>query len=460
MVARGGSRGRRPLGGLVATIVLGIVAIACTSAATPDASSATQRPSVSASLPSTSSTPTIPAATIKPIDIAPPSLAISTPEPTRPLSELPSLGPAPSGDWTGLHWTKASEPPIIDPVGSGYPDDFAIFGWSKGYLAFRSGTIDIGKWAVAVAHSTDGVRWTAGGQLDMTGLPAVGVNSVVEGPAGVLAMAIEVSACGGPSLVSAMWQSADGMVWRQVDIGTAFGGGFVSAIDAGSAGYIATGSTGGDTPAPAVWTSADGLTWKTVDLNAATFAGIQVQNAAAFAGGYVLAGSVLSPNGDGCGSEPYVTPSLWWSADGRKWSRGKVPNTRAGTTASMKVWRIDDHALLATEWSSTATTSTQASWTSTDGQTWKPFPAAQYVPMTNGQRGLIVDAPTQVGDGAIDVSAFASDLSVHKLAETGDVPDEKLWTDYTLEPSIAFGPTGLIVANAAGDFWVGVPVAG
>ena len=80
--------------------------------------------------------------------------------------------------------------------------------------------------------------------------------------------------------------------------------------------------------------------------------------------------------------------------------------------------------------------------------------------MTNGQRGLIVNPPTQVGDGTIDVSAFASDLSVHQLAETGDVPDENVWADYTLEPSIAFGPTGLIVANAAGDFWVGVPVAG
>jgi hypothetical protein len=291
-------------------------------------------------------------------------------------------------------------------------------------------------------------------------MTSVGVGYVVEGPAGLLAVADGISACGGPENVFGIWRSADGITWQKIDIAATFGSAGISTIEAGSAGYIATGFTGGDFPKPAVWTSADGQTWRNVNLEAATFAGIEVQNATAFAGGYVLAGSVLSPSGDGCGSQPYVTPSLWWSADGRAWSHDTAHGTKTGTTAHMDVWRISDRALLATEYSATDTTTTQASWTSTDGRTWKPLPAAQYVSMTNGQRGLIVNAPTQVSDGTIDVSAFASDLSVHQLAETGDVPDENVWADYTLEPSIAFGPTGLIVANAAGDFWVGVPVAG
>ena len=363
----------------------------------------------------------------------------------------------PSGNWMALHWTKVSEPPIIAPIGTEIPDYFAIFGWSKGYLAFRTGTTGPGSWATGVAYSADGVRWIDAGQLDMT---AIGIGYVVEGPAGLLAVADGISACGGPQNVLGIWRSTDGITWQKIDIAATFGGDSLSTIAAGSAGYIATGFTGGDFPKPAVWTSADGQTWRNVDLEAATFAGIEIQNATAFAGGYVLAGSVFSPNGNGCGSEPYVTPSLWWSADGRAWSRDTVPGTRAGTTAYMNVWRISDRALLATEYSATDTTTTQASWTSTDGRTWKPLPSAQYVSMTNGQRGLIVNAPTQTGDGPIEVLAFASDLSVHRLTEAGDVPDEKVWADYTLEPSIAFGPTGLIVANAAGDFWVGAPVAG
>jgi hypothetical protein len=328
-----------------------------------------------------------------------------------------------------------------------------VFGWSRGYVAFETGTAF--EPFIATSYSTDGLQWKSGTPLDTTKLPEgpMRVGSVVEGPTGLLALGGYGAACG-PIRVPAMWISSDGVSWRFVSMATAFGGGSVMDIEAGSAGYIATGDFGDTVATPAVWTSTDGLSWHRVNVAAKAFGGLVVNDATAFAAGYVIAGAVPSGSGNGCGGLPFMTPSLWWSPDGRTWSRAKVPGTTNATDATMRVLRISDHALYAFE-----PGDGNAAWTSTDGQTWKRAAGLTGSPITNGQRGITIVEPYGTGD-QIEVSAFEPDMSLAKLAQTGDIPEQAMWGGTGGISAVAFGPTGLIVADPEGDIWVGVPVAG
>ena len=462
MNSRGGIHvQRRLLGRFAAVALVGLTAVACT-AAIPNANSssvgttasAVESPSPSASaMPSVASTPSATA--------TPTQSPSASPSPTTGV--LPSLGPVPSGDWTAVRWVAVpgglAAAATVVPSGDLVVSDgrFGVYGWSRGYVGFNY-TTNVSDWsAIEASYSADGLHWKTSGPLDMTGLKGpYDVTSVVEGPAGLLAVGrLQAAACSTRPGVDVMWRSSDGIAWRRADMST-FGGGSVAGIEAGSAGYIATGSL---KAADVVWTSTDGVTWSSVDLASKTFKGMLVQNATAFSGGYVIAGSVRSPD-YGCGSQPYLTPSLWFSPDGRAWSRDKVPGVKAGDPAWMKVGRISDTALLATEWSQTGDITTTSTWTSTDGRAWNPVsvPALDNSTLiTNGRHGLIVNTPQA---GQIDVYAFEHDLSLAKLVETGNVPDQQAWADPGMWPPIAFGPTGLIVANASGNVWVGVFVAG
>ena len=394
-----------------------------------------------------------PAVTQTPTATATPDLP--TASPTFP--PLPPIGPAPTGNWTSMNWTKVSVAPIVDAPGAFEIDGFQVFGWSGGYVAFGAGTNGTADASfIATSYSADGLRWTAGTALDTTKLPSgpIRVGSVVEGPSGLLAVGTYGAACG-PTSVPAMWISSDGIAWRFVSVATAFGGGSIIDIEAGSAGYIATGFTGITVATPAVWTSTDGLSWRRVNVEARAFGGLVVNDVTAFAGGYILAGAVPSAESPGCGGPPFMTPSLWLSPDGLTWSRDKVPGTTDAAEATMRVLRISDHALYAFE----SGADTSASWASTDGRTWKPCPALTGWLVTNGRRGLSIVEPQESGQ-QIQVSAFEPDLSVAKLAQTGDVPDQNVFGASMGWPSVAFGPTGLIVANSAGDIWIGIPVAG
>jgi hypothetical protein len=359
-----------------------------------------------------------------------------------------------------MNWTKVSVAPIVDAPGAFEIDGFQVFGWSGGYVAFGAGTNGTADASfIATSYSADGLRWKSGVPLDTTKLPEgpIRVGSVVEGPAGLLAVGTYSGAACGPMSVPAMWISSDGISWHFVSMATAFGGGPVIEIEAGSAGYIATGYTRDTVSTPAVWTSMDGLSWRQVNVRAKAFGGLVVNNATAFAGGYVLAGAART--GEFCGGLPFIASALWWSPDGLTWSRDKVPGTTNATDATMRVLRISDHALFATEWGGDPSS---PSWTSTDGRTWKPAAGLSGWLVTNGRRGLSIGEPYETGQ-QIEVSAFQDDLSLAKLAQRGDVPDHNTaWGDAiaTGWPSVAFGPTGLLVANSAGDIWIGIPVAG
>ena len=254
-----------------------------------------------------------------------------------------------SGTWTGLRWVVAPEAaPLASPADNGVDDSYHLFGWSSGYVAFRthfSGP-ELGQPAstlsVVIETSADGLHWAVGQSLDVKGLAEfVGVSQLVEGPAGLVAVGKhEGSACGGPMAVAALWTSSDGITWSRIDVAKAFGANNVYSVEAGGAGYVATGES--QTGAvQRVWISSDGKTWHPSQLPAAISGKVVIDGATAFGGGFVVAGAVL---GDvGCGSST-LNPALWLSASGKTWTRATLSGAMAAPEASIWVSRINDHA--------------------------------------------------------------------------------------------------------------------
>ena len=460
------------------TVALLLSTAACTAAQLPSAANSTTDTTSSTSAPSTqaSALPTAEASSVvTPAADAAATLSYVTDPPATPTAApvaLSSVSPLASGKWTSIHWTHVATPPAFalvsaNPLGFG---GFKVFGWSRGYVAFDEGyTADTSSNTsnFRTFSSTDGVHWQSGQVVTFGG--SIYISGVVEGPAGLLAVGTYIpGVCGGSPDVAAVWRSTDGATWRQVAVFSVDAG----DIDGGSAGYIATGNLSRN--ANAAWVSSDGANWKHVDLTADTFKGVQViESGTAFAGGYVMAGAALGePSGCG-GGQAAITGALWWSADGTAWSRDSLSGTTPGDEITMSVSRINDHALLASESSYASSTEATVSsyWTSTDGRTWRsaspPSTASSYPPvsvLTNSKRGLELVPPSLVygvsgfQTGQVSPSqiyAFDDDLSLVKLAQTGDTPDDAWANESTTQ---ALGPTGLVVMSSDGSsLWLGVP---
>ena len=143
----------------------------------------------------------------------------ATPNPTP--TTIRSVGTAPAGAWSGISWISAGAafPQTPAPTTtSGYAQVY-VFGWSRGYVGFRtatdpSSTTDVPTAALVSTSSADGLHWTAGRSMDVEGLmkDAVYVTQVVEGPSGLLAIGhYPPATCGGPPTVVALWTSTDGL---------------------------------------------------------------------------------------------------------------------------------------------------------------------------------------------------------------------------------------------------------
>jgi hypothetical protein len=378
---------------------------------------------------------------------------------------LASLGPVPTGRWTSIRWTHMIAPPVFAQAQAvGLNGHVAMFGWSRGYVAFDeviknpdgSGATDIYTFS-----SVDGLHWASGVRL--TYPAAVHISGVVEGPAGLLAVADFIpGVCGPPPNVALVWRSTDGIAWRQTAVFSVAAG----DVEGGPAGYVAIGNPAeGKNPA---WISFDGANWKHVDLTASAFKGVDaIESGAVFSGGFVLAGTTLGES-IGCGGYPNpLTGSLWGSADAKTWSRDVLSGTTPGAQVSMSVHRLSDDVLLATESSSDGIggATVSSSWTSTDGRNWKSIVVpssldiARAEIVTNGRRGLILSNSIDENQPA-PILAFQDDLTLTELTQTGDVPDQAVMQGWTYA-RFALGPTGVVVMSSDGSlFWVGVPVAG
>jgi hypothetical protein len=289
------------------------------------------------------------------------------------------------------------------------------------------------------------------------------VIQVVEGPAGLLAIGwvAQMPTCSGPLPVKALWLSNDGGAgWTTVNLAAAFGTDKALSIHAGSAGYIATG-TGS---AGAInWISTDGIHWARHPLSA--FKNANVQSEAAFAGGFVMAGTIIGQAG--CG-DTTIKSVVWWSTSGLSWQQATLGTFKAATDGGMYVTRITDRELIAihTDWGTSGGPDTVKAWVSTDGQQWTSYPlsadAQTHRILTNGARGIALPNSLRGDGGAVNtVLAFQPDMSLEPMTQLGALPlgdqDDPI---FLFEGQVAFGPAGILVIDGtANRFWLGVPAA-
>jgi hypothetical protein len=401
---------------------------------------------------------------------SPKRTSATSPVPTPPTGPLATAFPPapslPSGNWTGIHWTKfKGQASIWTPAPDGDFNeatgvehdysDWKVFGWSRGYIAFADATTidDSGFTEVmSTENSSDGIHWQAGGQFTLSGGPdddppdfnSDGVGALVEGPAGLIAVYTGEPDCGWGTYAYPLGTSADGIHWQPayVDLDS-------QTIEAGAAGYIATGKKG-------VSTSSDGKTWKAADLTGTAFTGlVGLEDGTSFAGGFVISGEANLP-AEGCQSDMiFKTPSLWWSPDGTTWTRDQVPDV-AGPSGLMYVWRVNDQTLIAEQANDAGAIVRQ--WMSSDGRSWKSMPVSS-VDLRPGpwNEAETIGGRTLLLAGAyLDTSAIyalGADLKLTKLTETGELP---VYGDN----DAVFGPAGIIVAGDDGNTYVGLPVAG
>jgi hypothetical protein len=387
--------------------------------------------------------------------------------PASTPSQNPTIGPAPAGRWTGIHWISAGAAFPQEPVagaGDGWSMHLNVFGWSRGYVGFRTvlDTSDshtgltVESDVMVSTASPDGIHWTAGRALDIADIGSVSITAVVEGPAGLLAVGrLARGICGEPATVDVLWTSTDGLTWTRVPLHD-FGSSSVYTLDAGSSGYIATGILK-DGVTTAVWVSTDGRSWLHAPLPNPAAGPVVVDGATAFADGFVLSGAEQIQVG--CGESVQV-PSVWWSKDAKSWTAPVLPGATPAAAAWVSVDRISDHAVMATAWMVDATTqsSSELVWATVDGRTWKPveWPASlrRATILTNGQRGLIFANLSGDLSGS-PIATVDNDLTLTTLTQSGDLPRGS-----TMVGTQAFGPTGVVALSSDGlNLWLGVPTA-
>jgi len=380
-----------------------------------------------------------------------------TAAPSSSPSTLPDVVAAPAGPWSRIRWLDAG---AVVPLG---PSNVEVYGWGGGFVAVAAsggddGTGRMTPTVVMTSASDDGLRWSPPRSIDASGLDGgVEIVDVLQGPHALLLVGQAFAGtCGGPPWVSALWSSSDGQAWHRIALPKDFITSRVETLDGGSAGFIATGLRN-DGSTPGIWASQNGTSWRSLLVPRVSSGTVVVNGATSFAGGFVLAGAVFGP--DGCGGASSLHPSLWWSADGTRWTQDTIVGTSAADDASMSVRRISDHALVAVE--TTSKPPEVRAWVSADGRTWAridaPSTTLQYAMLSNGRSAAIVVDP-ESGVGAPTITAVDDHLRLTGIAQGGRGPvaseDGVPWTT-------AIGPTGILAVGVDGHAaWLGVPTGG
>jgi hypothetical protein len=379
----------------------------------------------------------------------------STPAPSA--ASLAGAGLAPAGRWTAIQWIDAGRgfPKLAKAPTEMY--SLNAYGWSGGFVAFGSdggqGTDPSRPPTLVSTSSPDGLHWSAPRAIDVSGFPDhVDIGQVAEGPAGLVAVGrYPADTCGGPPVIAGIWRSTDGATWRAVPLPRNMVRGHVETLDGGSAGYIATGKQS-DQKTAGIWLSRDATTWRALALPKPPSGSLVVNGATSFAGGLVVAGAVLGP--EGCGGASSIHPAVWWSANGSSWARESLPGASTAADASLSIHRLNDDEIVAVSQAG----DTPDAWVSTDGRTWSavPTPAieALFGTLTDNRRSIVVAAPS--GDqGPLTFETVGDQLDLAPLPQAGNGPVQTVDSMPTIE---AVGPTGLVVVSVDGShLWLGVP---
>src|SRR5262245_47351580 len=326
---------RRWMVPLLATAL--VATVGCTSAASPT-------PSIPVATPSHGPASQAPAS-LAPASQAPspsPSLSpVASPSAKPSPASLPTVGLAPTGPWSALHWIQNGTIPLG-------PTEIQVFGWSGGYVALAQspGSDENGNElpvTIRASSSHDGISWTPPRTLESGLKGMIRVETLVEGPSGLLALAYHYGdTCGGPEPVTAMWSSPDGQAWQRLPLPKAFATGAVETIVGGPAGFIALG-TKSSAGTPAIWTPRRGGTWAARPPPTVSGGTLVLDGVASFADGFLLVGSIVGEGG--CGGPAHIHPAIWFSADGSSWSRTTLPQASTNANTSLAVRRFGDQLL-------------------------------------------------------------------------------------------------------------------
>ena len=461
---------------LMAALSCAVLVAACVTASNEKSpESSPPVPSSSTPSPDITPTPTPSATPTPPADY--PTDPPATPTPPLPKGPLPTVGPVPTGDWTSINWlaVPGGHSPSVRVRPDGNLNAF-IEGWSKVYAEF---VFDPRNRTLTAWSSADGLTWTSGGHLDISAWAGVfkefdaskgdrddcqmSPESFQEGPDTML-MSANVDCYGPGSCIAypfvlrgdeGWWVSTDGMAWKPVDQ--------VSDVRPPSITGSSTGYVVMDTQTGKARTSTDGRSWTPMvlpTLPAGSTMGVPV----AMAGGYVLP-VVLKvkaghqSGGGGCAGDfkdlSKFQGAVYWSPDGKTWTRDSVNTGASYGFVNMYVMKIDDHTVVAHEEYGSA----GFEWVSSDGKAWtqlngspvgSPYDQVNHI-VAGRDHGLLAKASVAGYYSKISsISAFNSRLQLITLNQTGSEP----WID---DWQMALGPTGLLVTNDGTRFWLGVP---
>jgi Tol biopolymer transport system component len=287
-----------------------------------------------------------------------PPLVVVDPSP-KPPAFVVDPSPVPSGEpgpaVPALAWELGQIPPMVE---GGESAPAAVAGGDAGFVAvgrrvFRDNATPSGGTASAW-HSNDGLAWVPataedglalGNDIPMDDEPMPGFGDVAWGPAGFVAVGIDL-ANGSSDRVGAAWHSGDGVAWTRVELPEASRVRPAVVAWTGSA-YVMVGVVREDgAPRAAAWRSPDGRTWERVpDSDAFDIGGYIQFYSAAGTGGLAdvttaTDGSLIAV-GHACtgttSPEDQATcrPIALRSADGESWSSVPGPDVAGVGLASV-----------------------------------------------------------------------------------------------------------------------------
>jgi hypothetical protein len=330
-------------------------------------------------------------------------------------------------------------------------DEVTVRGWSGGFVAFEQspGSDNDGNdlpVRIRASFSPDGLRWSTPTALETGFKGSIAIASVVDGPAGLLALAYPYGdTCGGPPSVVAMWTSPDGRAWERVAMPPGFATSQIATISGGPAGYIAFGTR--DDGTAGIWTSAAGRAWRSRPLPTVSSGTLALDGAVAFGDGFVLAGSVLGE--EGCGGAAHIQGASWFSDDGSSWTRINLPGSSVDRPAAYRILTLMGRLLIVEE--PPTDSESLRTWMSTDGRSWTPVAkVAQdllWGSISDGFHAVRAITPEE-GIGAPRWIGYDENGAAVSLRSDGDEPllavDGPGW-DY------AVGPTGVLATLSDGS---------
>jgi hypothetical protein len=270
------------------------------------------------------------------------------------VSNEPDLGGF--GFWSsgdGRDWKAL---PINDPTLFKATRVDGLVATSSGLVAYGEECPDgvcvfPGLGAIWISH--DGLAWE---KVASTG---VEVMRIAEGPNGLVA--VTRPDADGPSEI---WTSETGATWQQLSLDPAQFpvASILGDVRATPSGYLMSGAMGGTA---AAWWSKDGRSWQRADVVESD--GVAMTAIHAGSDGFLATGETSS----GASSTP------WWSSDGHAWQPVSMPGP--SSYGSLGYGVFDDGSRIIAIGGANRS---YRFWTSTDGKSWRELQVSRTIPAT------------------------------------------------------------------------------